>query len=193
MSPVSSFVISCLALVISLITIWLSYFRRGTVHMTKPAFIAFNYDLVGDKPKAKIFIRSLLYATGKRGQIIENMFIVVHCGKNRQIFNVWGHGDEKLSRGSGLFVGETGIATNHHFNPPSNVDFYPFQPGEYELCIYATLVGKKTQTKLSSINLTVPENARKDLHQAESAIWFDWAPDSGNYHAHIETRHVQHF
>ncbi len=193
MSPLFSFSISCLALVVSLGTVWLTFFRRGMVHMTKPAFIAFCYDLVGDKPKAKIFIRSLLYATGKRGQIVENMFIIVHCGETRQIFNVWGHGDEKLSRGSGLFVGETGVAANHHFNPPNNIDFFPFEPGDYEICIFATLVGHKTQTKLSSIKLTVPEIVRKDLCQAESAIWFDWAPDSGNYHAHIEKRNMRHF
>jgi hypothetical protein len=28
------------------------------------------------------------------------------------------YGDEKLVRGSGLFVGETGVAANHHFLAP---------------------------------------------------------------------------
>ena len=104
--------ISVAALITSAVTVWLTLFRRGTVRMTKPAFIAFSYDIVGNKPKAKIFIRSLLYSTGKRGQVIENMFITVRRSETQQTFNVWGHGDEKLSRGSGLFVGETGVVTN---------------------------------------------------------------------------------
>lgn len=107
-----SFAIALFSLLLS----WMN-FRRGKLQMTKPAFVAFCYDAGRDnQPLPKIFIRALLYSTGRRGHVIENMYIIVRSGERQGTFNVWGHGDERLSRGSGLFVGETGIATNHHFN-----------------------------------------------------------------------------
>lgn len=183
---VISLVLSFLALLISATTAWLTLFRRGTIHMTKPAFIAFSYDLIEGKPKAKIFIRSLLYGTNKRGQVIENMFATLRRGETQQTFNVWGYGEtNNLSRGSGLFVGETGVSTNHHFNPPADVNFFPFVPGDYEIRIFAALVGHDHPSELSTIRLTIEASARDELKDAATSVFFDWAPDSRKYHAHI--------
>ena len=65
-----SSIISIIALVVSLFTAWFTIFRRGSVRSTHPSFVAFRYDFL-DKPfaLAKIFLRTLLFSTGKRGPI----------------------------------------------------------------------------------------------------------------------------
>jgi hypothetical protein len=63
----------------------------------------------------KIYLRALIFATAKRGRIIESMYATLYHDETRQNFHVWVYGNDALSRGSGLFVGETGVAANHHF------------------------------------------------------------------------------
>lgn len=175
--------VSVIALLISIITAYLTLFRRGTICMTKPTFIAFCYDWDENKPKAKVVIRSLLYSTGKRGQIIENMFITVRRGETQQTFNIWGHGEFKgLARGSGLFVGETGVTYYHHFNPPHDSDF-SFLQGDYEICVYAVLIGNfghKSTRKVYTVQLTASDSPSQD-----EQLWFDWAPDSRKYQTRV--------
>ena len=59
---------------------------------------------------AKNYLRSLLFSTSRRGRIIESMHVALSRNETHQNFNIWVHGDEKLVRGSGLFVGESGVA-----------------------------------------------------------------------------------
>lgn len=160
--------------------------------MTKPSFVAFCYDRSTDKPPlAKIFLRALLYSTGKRGQMVENMYLVVQRGMEKQTFNVWGYGpDDKLSRGSGLFIGETGVAANHHFNPLTALPQQFFIPGDYELSVFIALVGRKKPLRVATIQVTVPENARNDMLKPEAAVWFDWEPDVNRYHGRVEVRPI---
>ena len=100
--PVST-TISVLALVISGITMWMNVLRRGALRMTRPTFISFNYDQVGRNGrliKPKIFVRGLLYSTGARGRVVQNMFVTLRLGDSKHDFTVWGHGNTSLSRGS---------------------------------------------------------------------------------------------
>jgi hypothetical protein len=69
---ITSIVISVIALAISATTAWLTLFRKGMVKMTQPTVIFFGPDGLGGTPK--IFLRTLLYSTSKRGQMVENMF-----------------------------------------------------------------------------------------------------------------------
>jgi hypothetical protein len=179
---------SLLSLLLSGIVAWLTL-RRGTLKMTKPAFIAFCHDVgKNGQPLPKIFIRALLYSTGKRGLVIENMYIVVRSGERQQTFNVWGYGDEKLSRGSGLFVADTGVATNHHFNPPSDSTAWDYLPGNYEIQIFATLPGRRNPLRLRTITVNVEASVRLPARDSRAAIWFDWQPDENRYQAHAEIR-----
>ena len=127
-------IVSVIALAISLFTLWFTILRRGTVRSTHPLFVAFRYDFVDKKvPQAKIFFRALLFSTGKRGQVIESFFLRVHEGSRQAEFSFWGHGDKDLIRGSGLFVPETGVATNHHFNPVDTETLFRFSQGLYSM------------------------------------------------------------
>ena len=95
-------VVSVSALLVSLFTAWFTIFRRGVVRSTHPSFISFSYDFIeGKTPWAKIFLRTLIFSTGKRGQVIESLFLRVHEGGRTAEFSFWGYGDEKLVRGSG--------------------------------------------------------------------------------------------
>jgi hypothetical protein len=185
---------SYLSFAIALFSLLLSWmnFRRGKLQMTKPAFVAFCYDVGKDnQPLPKIFIRALLYSTGRRGHVMENMYIIVRSGKRKQTFNVWGHGDEKLSRGSGLFIGETGVVTNHHFNPPSKSNAWDYLSGDYEIDIFATLPGHHLPLRLHTITVTIDAAIQLPTHP-DAAIWFDWQPDENRYDAHVETRRIPH-
>jgi len=69
-----STMLSVVAIVVSLATAWFALFHRGSVRMTHPSLIAL---LNGDEPSPnspKVFLRTLLYTTGKRGQALEHMF-----------------------------------------------------------------------------------------------------------------------
>ncbi len=58
-----SIVVSILALTISVVTAWLTLFRRGTVRMTRPTAIYFGADGSVDR-SPKVYLRTLLYSTG---------------------------------------------------------------------------------------------------------------------------------
>jgi hypothetical protein len=104
-------VISLVSLLVSVATAWLTLFRRGTVRMTQPTVIYFGPDSPlssRNSPLPKIYLRTLLFATAKRGRVIESMHVALARNETHQNFNIWVYGNEKLVRGSGLFVGETG-------------------------------------------------------------------------------------
>lgn len=102
MSDPVALTISVLALAISALTAWLTLFRRGTVRMTQPTVIFFGPDAPRSGDKAalpKIYLRTLLFATSKRGRVIESMHVALERSETRQNFNIWVHGNDKLLAG----------------------------------------------------------------------------------------------
>ena len=155
--------------------------------MTQPTVIYFGPDggfKTGEAPN-KVYFRTLLYSTGKRGQIIENMFIRLRRGETQQNFNIWVYGEKELSRGSGLFVSETGLAKNHHFLLPSDGTAFKFFPGHYTLEVFVTEVGRQSARKLFTLNLEVTGELAKGLSDSGYGLYFDWGPDAQRYVAHI--------
>ena len=180
-------VVSFLALAVSALTAWLTLLRKGEIRMTLPTVIYFGPDggSKAEAPPEKVFLRTLLYSTGKRGHIIENMFVRLHRGETRQNFNVWAYGDKNLNRGSGLFVPETGFATNHHFLLPPDGTSFQFSMGQYVLEVFVTEIGARDPRLLWTANLEItPENYR-DFKQPGHGLYFDWGPDAARYFAHV--------
>lgn len=181
--------VSLIALVVSLFTLWFTVLRRGTVRSTHPSFIAFRYDFVGTKvPLAKIFLRALLVSTAKRGQVVENLFLRVHEGSRCGEFSFWGHGDKELVRGSGLYVPETGVVTNHHFNPLDTETLFLFSGGTYTLELVAKLIGRERLESLWRINLEMPSGVFGNTIAREKAVFFSWSPEQQRYIATVESR-----
>lgn len=188
METISS-IISITALVVSLFTAWLTIFRRGSVRSTHPSFVAIRYDFL-NKPfaLAKVFLRTLLFSTGKRGLVIENLFLRVREGERSEEFSFWGYGDKDLVRGSGIFAPETGVVTNHHFNPLQTDNLFRFSQGTYRLELLAKLVAKKRLISLWEIELNVPPGVYDTRIARDTAIFFNWSPEQQCYIASIENR-----
>lgn len=181
--------ISVLALLISGITLWLTHLRRGKLKMTRPAVVYFGPDSGdGEGGKSKVFLRTLIYSTGKRGIVLENLFIRLRRGETQQNFNVWVYGDEGKKRGSGLFVGQEGIATNHHFLLPTDIRDFEFAAGEYKLQVFGKTVGQQTTHLLSTIQLSIDAHEAKQLRNLNQGIYFDWGPDAARYQNKIDDR-----
>jgi hypothetical protein len=182
-------IVSVIALSISLFTLWFTILRRGTVRSTHPSFIAFRYDFVEKKvPQAKIFFRALLYSTGKRGQVIESLFLRVREGSRHSEFSFWGLGDKDLVRGSGLFVPETGVATNHHFNPIDPETLFHFSDGSYSLELVAKVVGRERLVSLWTVTLEMPAGVFSSSIARETAVFYSWSPEQRCYVASVEKR-----
>jgi len=195
MTDVSNPIISQLALVIaffalavSALTAWLTLLRRGEILMTRPTVIYFGPDGGPENGPAreKVYLRTLLYSTGKRGSIIENMFVRLHRGETRQNFNIWVYGDRTLHRGSGLFVPETGLATNHHFMLPPDGTSFQFSIGRYILEVFVTEVGARAPRLLYTVDLQIQPENFKALNELDYGLYFDWGPDAGRYFAHVQ-------
>jgi len=171
-----SITISGLALVVSIANAWLTLWRHGTVKMTQPTVIFFGPDTPRSRSEPtfpKVYLRTLLFSTSKRGRVVESMHVALSRNETHQNFNIWVHGDEKLVRGSGLFVGETGIAANHHFLAPRGNNSFQFVEGRYRLEVYAHLLDDSKPTLLFSQTLEVSQAIADQLKEPGSGLYFD--------------------
>jgi hypothetical protein len=179
--------ISLLALTISGLTLWLSHIRRGSLKMTRPTVVFFGPD-GGEGGISKIFLRTLLYSTAKRGVVLENLYVRLRRGETQQNFNIWVYGEKDLARGSGLFIGQEGIATNHHFLTPTDVSKFDFAAGDYRLEVFGKTVNQEIVSLLSSIELRIEPSEAEKLRKQDHGIYFDWGPDAARYQTKIEMR-----
>lgn len=181
-----SITIAVISLTISLGTFWLVFLRHGRLAMTKPTIVFFGFDTV-PKPTAKVFLRTLLYSTSARGQVVEGMYARVRSDNHEQLFSFWGHAEtEKLSPGSGLYVSRTGFAANHHFVLSVHEDAYLFEPGDYEIEVIADVVGVRKSVKLATIKLTLPDYLAEALNRQEGVLFE--REIGGGYQGHASAR-----
>lgn len=181
-------IVACLSMAVSVLTLWLTLLRRGRLKMTRPTIVFFGPDGEGGEPK--VYIRALLYSTGKRGLLIENMFIRVRRGESLQTFNVWVHGDDRLARGSGLYVGLEGVALDHHFLHPRDGTRFDFLPGQYTVEVFANLVGVNSPILLATIPLPLSDAGSQAILGKRVGVFYDWGPDSQSYHSHVGDRRL---
>ena len=188
MTTAISIVISCLALLVSAVTAWLTLFRRGTIKMTQPTVVFFGPD--GKRSYPKVFLRTLLYSTSRRGQIVESMFVRLRRRESVQAFNIWVYGGDgsSLVRGSGLFVGHEGVAHNHHFLLADDGTKYEFLTGDYQVEVYAKLVNSSKAKLLWQLGVSLTEQQAREMKSGDAGIYFDWGSDSQTYHSHIDRR-----
>ena len=190
MSPWLSFGVSCLALSVSGITAWLTFFSKGTLVMTQPTVVFFGPD--GSRfnsDKNKIYLRTLLYSTAKRGHVLESLHVSLQRNESRQNFNIWVYGEKaNLRRGSGLFVAQDGVTFDHHFLLPEDGANFRFLSGTYRLVVFTKLVGEGTPKEIMTIALTISESQASQLTEPNTGIYFDWGPDQQAYHSHIDKK-----
>jgi len=186
---VVALIISMLALATSLATAWLTLLRRGTVRMTHPSIIFFGPDSgPPSHRKPKVYLRTLLFCNAKKGRVIESMHVSLQRNESRQNFSVWVNGDDRLNRGSGMFVGDNGVVANHHFLTPRDDNSFRFMEGTYRIEIFAKLVDDKHNILLFVHDLVIDSAGGKALQDVETGIYFDWGPDAGRYISHVERK-----
>ena len=173
---------SLLSLLVSVATLWLVFFSPGKLKMTKPTVIYFGSDASGSDGH-KVYFRALLYSTAKRGVVVEQLYVRMRRGETVQNFSIWVHGDGTLSRGSGMFIGQEGVVTNHHFLQPPTGNEITFTSGLYEMQVFARIVGRKRSVAIGTVNLDVSQEQATFLRRADYGLYFDWGPESETYHA----------
>ncbi len=156
--------------------------------MTRPTMLFFGQDgPPGQGAEGKIVLRTLLYGTAKRAQIIENMYVTVRRGESVQTFNIWAYADNgQPVRGGGLRVSEDGVAAYHHFVLPNGTQ-YVFLEGEYIVEVYATLVNSAHSLLLSRTHLELTDEQAVAIAR-HIGVYFNWGPLSKRYHAHVDSR-----
>ena len=174
--------ISAVSLVLSVTVAWLTLLRRGTLGMTQPMLIGFLHE--AEQPK--IFFRAMLYATGKRGHIVEALYLKVKRGEMTETFNFWMYGETKeLKIGSGLRVGEDGVSFNHHFLPPIDAPSCAFLAGEYTIQAYAKILNRHSAVLLSTVKLSLSDEQAAALLDPVKGVLFTWRPDSRVYRGNV--------
>ncbi len=177
MNPLLSSLLSVLSLIVSVTVAWLPLFQRGTLRMTQPVQIAFLYE---GKQRPKIFLRTLLYATGKRGYVIEGLFLKVRHKESTQTFAFWAYGERNaLTVAGGLRVTEEGVAHNHHFLQINEHWYFP--DGEYEIVVYARVVNRNGPKLLGKVKVTLGKDDATSLYLRNAGVLFTLNPDTGAY------------
>jgi hypothetical protein len=185
-SSLLSIALSGAALVISATTAWLTFFRRGNVKMTRPRLVFFGLEETPSGPRPKIFLRCLLFSTGKRGRVIQNLYLRVRRGEYSGLFGSWAYGERRdLMPGSGLYISQEGITYNHHFLPQDDPDTPLMQFGylaaTYRVEVYADVLGRNKPVHLGSVSVTLSDDALSQMYRDGVGVLFDWHPDKQAY------------
>lgn len=156
--------------------------------MTQPSLIYLGSEQSRYRQAAvapKIYLRSTLFSSGKRGHIVENLFARLSLGETSHSFNVWVYGENDLARGSGLFVGEQGVAYNHHFLLAPSTANWVWHQGHYRLEVFANVIHRSGTVRLLEVQLSVDSHASAGLIQGDCGVFFDWNPDLRHYASHV--------
>lgn len=175
-----SLIISALAFGLSALTAWLTLLRKGKLKVTQPTPLLLGYE----NNKAKISFYAMLYSTAFRGQIIENMHIVLKQNNKNFLFNKWVYAQDSKAYASGCYIKPEGIPQNHQFFT-SDVN-YVFQPGKIEIEIYVHLPTSKKTNLLRSIKLEIPKDFKTDCENKMKGLMFEWEPDKLKYDLRID-------
>jgi len=179
--------ISVASLLLSGYAIFVAQFNRGRLKMTQPTLLCMKREFPGAHPK--LFLRTCLFTTGTKGHVIENMFLRVAQGHGRCYkFDFWGHTENhQLTLGSGLFVGPSGAASDHHFNPRENSgDDFLFIDGKYFIEVFATIVGRKRSEKLLDLTFNVDSLQAAELLQIPTReLYLLWNADTQSYDGRV--------
>jgi hypothetical protein len=157
--------------------------------MTQPTTVFFGPDGTQHEGKNKIYLRTLLYCTAQRGQVIESLYATVQRRELKQNFSVWVYGEKgDLKRGSGLFVPREGVTFDHHFLLPDDGDKFEFLAGDYCIDLFAKLAGDNSSVALGELKLTVNDFHATELLKERTGIYFDWGANDCRYHGHAKTK-----
>ena len=186
MKDIFPILLAAASFVLSIITLWITQFRRGQLRMTQPTLLCLNREQPAGTPK--IFLRTLLHTTASKGRVIETMFLRVHQPGGTYVFDFWGHTDGgKLTLGSGLFVGQAGVASDHHFNPRHDVRNFLFTDGQYRVEVFTVTVGRSKPKKLMELSFCVDGQQAAELIQiTDLELFLFWNAETRAYEGRLD-------
>ena len=120
--------------------------------------------------------------------MIENLFVRVTRNETSQNFNVWVYGDRELVRGSGLFVGEQGVSTNHHFLTTKNGHSFKFGAGNFHISLQAKTTDDPNPREIWSQSLSITDENWSEINSHKCGIYFDWGPESAEYIPYVDSK-----
>jgi hypothetical protein len=178
---VASMIISTVSLLLSITVTIATLWHRGKLNMLRPMLIGF----LSEEGQPKLFMRAMMYATGKRGRMVEALFLTVRRGDSAEVFNFWMYGETKPEIiGSGLMVGENGVALNHYFLPPKGTAFR-FLAGAHLIEVHAKILNLSKVVVLTSVNLSLSEELTTAFADPSIGILFRWMADSQCYRGEV--------
>lgn len=122
------------------------------------------------------------------------MFLRVHAPVAGPFtFDFWAYGDkERISRGSGLFVGQTGVVHDNHFMlRPEAAEGFLFWPGAYRIEVFAGILGARRPQKLMEVSFSVDAQQSAELVQMiDAGMFFDWDAEAHSYRGHVDRQPV---
>ncbi len=166
--------------------LWVAQFNRGRLKMTRPTLVCLKLEFHDRLPK--FFFRMLLFTTGTKGRVVEHIFLKVHRLGKTFVFDRWAHTESgRLTPGSGLFVGPTGIACDHHFNPRRGSTDFLFAEGEYRVEVCAAIIGRSSSKRLMELAFIVRKQEAAALTAVtEVALCLLWNDDTRIYEGYLE-------
>ena len=99
------------------------------------------------------------------------MYVRLKRGETSQNFNIWVHGNQKLRRGSGIYIPENGYAADHHFLLPEDGSDFRFLAGEYTLSVYVRLVRRSKPLEVFSAKFVIKASEQEELRKPETGIY----------------------
>lgn len=146
--------------------------------MTPPNILAFAFDGPGGPPK--LFLRSLLFSTSRRGHVVEGMYLTLQQGELIFTFSDWAYGDNQLVFGSGVHIPYEGFVSNYHFLLPRSHKGLAYVQGQYSIEVYAKTTHNRSARLLFKTNLTINQTEANILNEGRNII-FTWDPVKQSY------------
>jgi hypothetical protein len=169
--------------VISIVTLYITYLKRGNLRLTKPTAIFFTRD--GSNGRLKIVVTALLYSTAKRGHVVESMFVRFLQDGSMTTFSEWIYWEGDRVHLGGVKIGEEGRTLFDHFLLPDRTDNFDFTQGKYLLEICAQKVGAKAPIRLFKTEFSLDARIVESTNPGGPGFALLWNPDTQSYRTQI--------
>lgn len=134
-------------------------------------------------PRLKVFLRTLLFSTSVRGQIVESMHVNVQRGETRQNFSIWVYGErQRIACGAGRRRLQSSLLATGRWRVLRSRAW-----SVCHQCFCETRSGSQPR-RLQDVRVSISEIQADQLRGPTCGVYFDWGPDQQAYHSHIEDR-----
>ena len=192
MTALLGLAISILALAVSAVTAYVTLFRRGRILMTQPTVIYFGPDGSRhgmERRHQKVFFRTLLYSTGKRGHIVDKHIHLPSNVAKRGRTLTSGCTATTSCAGEVAFLSRKSalrqiiiFCRRQIWSPLNSLWAIMY------LEVFAAVAGTaRVQSLFAYATLDLSPEMADTLSQGQfGPLYLDWGPDPGRYHPNVK-------